>query len=53
LIRPVTLWPFPKEIIRKVAEKGVSFLVIEDNIGQMIMMSGLRCMVTVKRKSIY
>jgi 2-oxoglutarate ferredoxin oxidoreductase subunit alpha len=36
LVRPITLWPFPKEVIRKVAEQGVNFLVVEDNIGQMI-----------------
>ena len=36
LIRPITLWPFPKEIINKVAEQGVDFLVVEDNMGQMI-----------------
>jgi 2-oxoglutarate ferredoxin oxidoreductase subunit alpha len=36
LIRPITLWPFPKEIISKLAEQGADFLVVEDNIGQMI-----------------
>jgi 2-oxoglutarate ferredoxin oxidoreductase subunit alpha len=36
LIRPITLWPFPKEVIRKAGEQGVSFLVVEDNMGQMI-----------------
>jgi len=36
LIRPITLWPFPKEIINRVAKQGVDFLVVEDNIGQMI-----------------
>lgn len=36
LIRPVTLWPFPSEIIKDKAEKGARFLVIEDNMGQMI-----------------
>jgi len=36
LIRPITLWPFPKEIIIRLAEQGADFLVVEDNIGQMI-----------------
>jgi len=36
LIRPITLWPFPKEIINRLAEQGANFLVVEDNIGQMI-----------------
>ena len=36
LIRPITLWPFPKELINRLAEQGANFLVVEDNIGQMI-----------------
>lgn len=36
LIRPITLWPFPKDIINKVASKDVKFLVVEMNMGQMI-----------------
>jgi 2-oxoglutarate ferredoxin oxidoreductase subunit alpha len=36
LIRPVTLWPFPTDIIGKKASEGCPFLVVEDNMGQMI-----------------
>jgi len=36
LIRPITLWPFPSEIIRDKARQGAKFLVVEDNMGQMI-----------------
>jgi 2-oxoglutarate ferredoxin oxidoreductase subunit alpha len=36
LIRPVTLFPFPEEIIAKVAERAESFLVVEMNMGQMV-----------------
>jgi len=34
LIRPLTLWPFPGEPIRKKAEEGAKFLVVEDNLGE-------------------
>jgi 2-oxoglutarate ferredoxin oxidoreductase subunit alpha len=36
LIRPITLWPFPTEIIREKASEGCPFMVVEDNMGQMI-----------------
>jgi 2-oxoglutarate ferredoxin oxidoreductase subunit alpha len=36
LIRPVTLWPFPKEIIRKMAEKVQCLLTVEMSAGQMV-----------------
>ena len=35
-IRSITLWPFPKEIIEKLAKKGRKFLVVEMNLGQMV-----------------
>lgn len=35
-IRPITLWPFPKEIIRKTAEEPRVFLVVEMSHGQML-----------------
>lgn len=35
LIRPVTLWPFPHQIIGDMASAGCRFLVVEDNLGQM------------------
>lgn len=36
LIRPITLWPFPYEVIKEKAASGARFLVVEDNLGQMI-----------------
>ncbi|HPC01246.1 MAG TPA: 3-methyl-2-oxobutanoate dehydrogenase subunit VorB [Syntrophales bacterium] len=36
LIRPITLWPFPGEVIRRFAEEVGSFLVFEMNTGQML-----------------
>ena len=36
MIRPITLWPFPYEVIKQKAEKGCKFLVVEDSMGQMI-----------------
>jgi len=35
LIRLITLWPYPKKVIRKYAEKGKKFLVVEMSLGQM------------------
>jgi 2-oxoglutarate ferredoxin oxidoreductase subunit alpha len=36
LIRPKTLWPFPKEILAKVSRSCKNFCVFEMNMGQMI-----------------
>ncbi len=36
LIRPITVWPYPYEIINKRASKTKHFLTVEMNIGQMI-----------------
>ena len=36
LIRPITLWPFPKDALKKAAENVKSFLSVELNMGQMI-----------------
>lgn len=36
LIRPITLWPFPKTAIAKAAAKAKAMLVVELNAGQMI-----------------
>jgi 2-oxoglutarate ferredoxin oxidoreductase subunit alpha len=36
LIRPITLWPFPYGLIEEKASKGAEFLVVEDNMGQMV-----------------
>jgi len=36
MIRPITLWPFPYDIINKKAEDNVKFLTVEMNMGQMV-----------------
>lgn len=36
LIRPITLWPFPKKEIREISESVKGILVVELNAGQMI-----------------
>ncbi len=36
LFRPITLWPFPHEQIRKLSEHAKRFLVVELNTGQMV-----------------
>ncbi|MDY6968998.1 MAG: transketolase C-terminal domain-containing protein [Spirochaetota bacterium] len=36
LIQPITLWPFPYDILKEKAEKGCKFLVVEDSMGQLI-----------------
>lgn len=36
LIRPITLWPFPTEIIKKYANKVKGILTVEMNAGQMV-----------------
>jgi len=36
LIRPITLWPFPKKALRAAADKVKSFISVELSMGQMI-----------------
>lgn len=36
LLRPITLFPFPKKIIGKLADKGKGFMAVEMSAGQMI-----------------
>jgi 2-oxoglutarate ferredoxin oxidoreductase subunit alpha len=36
LIRPITLWPYPYEVIAKAAEHARMFLTVELNAGQMV-----------------
>lgn len=36
LIRPITLWPFPRDIIAQQAARGAKFLVVEDSLGQLV-----------------
>ena len=36
MIRPITLWPFPKEVLNKAADKVKAFVCVELSMGQMI-----------------
>lgn len=36
LLRPISLWPFPKEALRNLSERVKAFLVIEMSAGQMV-----------------
>lgn len=36
LIRPITLWPFPEQVIHRWAERGKKLLVVEMSAGQMV-----------------
>jgi 2-oxoglutarate ferredoxin oxidoreductase subunit alpha len=36
LVRPITLYPFPEQILRDLAKQGKRFLTIEHNLGQMV-----------------
>jgi len=36
LFRPISLWPFPQEALRKAAERCQIIVVVEDSMGQMI-----------------
>ncbi len=36
MLRPITLWPFPKEIIRKLSESVKCILTVEMSAGQMV-----------------
>ncbi len=36
LFRPITLWPFPKKELAKIAQQTKNFLVVEMSMGQMI-----------------
>lgn len=36
MIRPITVCPFPFQVIREQAERAVQFLVVEDCLGQMV-----------------
>lgn len=36
LVRPLTLYPFPSEVLRDLAKQGKRFLTIEQNCGQMV-----------------
>ncbi len=36
LVRPITLWPFPQDVLRKAAKSASRFLCVEMSMGQMI-----------------
>ncbi|MBP3938123.1 MAG: 3-methyl-2-oxobutanoate dehydrogenase subunit VorB [Clostridia bacterium] len=36
MIRPITLWPFPKKVLADAADKCKAFICVEMNMGQMI-----------------
>ncbi|MDD5021979.1 MAG: 3-methyl-2-oxobutanoate dehydrogenase subunit VorB [Endomicrobiaceae bacterium] len=36
MIRPITLWPFPTEVIQKYAKSSIKFLTVELCLGQMV-----------------
>ncbi|MBU2615212.1 MAG: 3-methyl-2-oxobutanoate dehydrogenase subunit VorB [Elusimicrobia bacterium] len=36
MIRPITLWPFPEQIISDISKKTKKMLVVEMNLGQMV-----------------
>ncbi|MFH1625497.1 MAG: 3-methyl-2-oxobutanoate dehydrogenase subunit beta [Pseudomonadota bacterium] len=36
MIQPITLWPFPYEILKEKASRGCRFLVVEDSMGQLL-----------------
>ncbi len=36
MIRPITLWPFPKKVLREAADKVNAFVTVEMSMGQMI-----------------
>jgi 2-oxoglutarate ferredoxin oxidoreductase subunit alpha len=36
MIRPITLWPFPEQIIQEAAARAKKFLVVEMSAGQMV-----------------
>jgi ATP-dependent Clp protease protease subunit len=36
MVRPITLWPFPKAVLRKLADRAKFFLACEMSMGQMV-----------------
>ncbi len=36
LLRPITLWPFPKEALKRLSQKAKAFMAIEMSAGQMV-----------------
>ncbi len=50
MIRPITLWPFPKDVLNKAADKVKAFLSVELSMGQMIEDV---CLATKCKKPVY
>ena len=48
LLRPITLWPFPKDAFAELSQKTEDFLVVEMNLGQMV--DDVRLATDCKRK---
>jgi 2-oxoglutarate ferredoxin oxidoreductase subunit alpha len=46
VIRPITLWPFPSNIIKEKTAQKARFLVVEDSLGQMV--EDVKCVVQGK-----
>jgi 2-oxoglutarate ferredoxin oxidoreductase subunit alpha len=46
LVRPITLWPFPKKTLKNIAERAKAFIAVELSMGQMIedVELAIRCM---------
>ena len=36
LLRPITMWPFPYQVIKEKAQSGGRLLVVEDSLGLMV-----------------
>lgn len=36
MLRPITLWPFPKQALKRLSEKALDFIVVEMSMGQMV-----------------
>ena len=36
MVRPITLWPYPKAVLRKLADQAKFFLACEMSMGQMV-----------------
>ena len=37
LLRPITVWPFPTDVVRQLAEQLKTIIVVEENLGQLVL----------------
>ena len=37
LLRPITVWPFPTDVVRQLAEQVKAIIVVEENLGQLVL----------------